>query len=222
MDVPEAPQPTTAVIVAGGDPVDGRVVDRLPPSRWVIAADSGLDDALRLGLAADVVVGDLDSVSRSSLAQAAGAGIPIHRHPVDKDATDLELALLHAVDAGFRNAILIGGAGGRLSHLLGNALAITSERYRSLRIEWHVGPATVFVVRSGHDAGIVGSRGDLVSLVPIGGAASGVTTTGLQWSLADATLDPGSTRGISNTMTGTHATVNADGGVVLAIHEGKL
>ncbi|MBT5085466.1 MAG: thiamine diphosphokinase, partial [Actinobacteria bacterium] len=64
----------------------------LPSAEFVIAVDRGADHALALGYSVDLLVGDLDSVS------AAGrlAAIEIEQHPVDKDETDLELALAAA------------------------------------------------------------------------------------------------------------------------------
>ncbi len=209
----------TAVIVAGGDPIDRAVLARLPHPIYVIAVDSGLDELDRLGLAADVVIGDFDSVTAASLARAARAGVPVERHPTDKDATDLELALHHAGAQGFERAVLLGGHGGRLSHLLGNALVLTSDRFAAMQIEWHVRTATVTVVHPERTITIAGEPGDLVSLLAAGGTAAGITTTGLRWRLDGASLTSGSTRGISNEMTDASATVTLRDGKLLAIHE---
>lgn len=208
----------TVVIVAGGDPISSAAL-RIPDDAYVIAADSGLDEAERLGLRPDVVVGDLDSVDDDVLARAKGRGVPIERFPVDKDFTDLELALAHAGDAGFDRAILIGGHGGRLSHLLGNALVLAAPAFAAIRLSWHVGDTTVAVARPGAPVRFEGAQGDLVSLIVVGGDVTGVTTEGLRWALEAATLGFGSTRGISNEMTEPTAAVQLTGGVLLAIHE---
>ncbi len=60
---------------------------------------------------------------------------------------------------------------------------------------------------------------DLVSLLATGGPAAGVSTTGLRWPLDDAVLEPGSTRGVSNELTGGRATVTVREGSLLVIHE---
>ena len=85
----------TAVIFASGE------LDSLPtaasvahPGDYWIAADGGLRHALALGRLPDVLIGDLDSVTPEQLAQAEAAGVRILRYPVEKDDTDLELALL--------------------------------------------------------------------------------------------------------------------------------
>lgn len=213
-----------AVIVAGGESIVATSL-RVPDDAHVIAADSGLDEAERLGLTPMVVIGDLDSVDADALARARRSGVPVLQHPVDKDETDLELALTHARNSGYRKVILIGGHGhvgrdgDRLSHLLGNALVLASEPFADIEIAWHVGATTVSVVRPGRPGVFEGQPGELVSLIVVGGDATDVTTEGLRWRLTGATLGFGSTRGISNEMTSTAAAVSISTGVILAVHE---
>ena len=63
-----------------------------------------------------------------------------------------------------------------------------------------------------------GAAGDLVSLVPIGIPAEGVTTDGLKFPLRGETLLPFRTRGVSNQMLGERATITVEKGVLLCIH----
>ncbi len=217
----------TAIVIAGGDPLDADLVSDLGAglvgSRdgfdLLIAADSGLDHAHAAGLRPDVVIGDMDSVDPGLLEDAAADGVEILRHPAAKDATDLDLALAHAHATGHRRIVVIGGTGGRISHLLANASLLAAPDFADTDMEWRTGNAVVRVVRPHRPATMVGDLGDLVSLIPIGGAAEGVSTDGLRWLLTDATLPPGSTRGISNEMTHTTAAASLRDGVMLAIHE---
>jgi thiamine pyrophosphokinase len=66
-----------------------------------------------------------------------------------------------------------------------------------------------------------GAPGDLVSLVPVHGPATGVTTEGLRYPLRGEDLVPGSTRGVSNVLLGTEAVVRLETGVLLAVQPGK-
>jgi thiamine pyrophosphokinase len=191
----------------------------LPRGTLVIAADGGLAQAEALGRRVDVVVGDMDSVAPKTLERARDAGAEIERHPRDKDATDLQLALDRAVAAGCDRVIVVGGDGGRLDHLLGNALVLIRDAYKSVAVEWWTRHDRATVVRSGRrPVAISGTRGDLVSLLPLAGPAQGVSTTGLRWALDDEDLEPGTTRGISNELTGPQATVSVRSGTVLAVH----
>lgn len=203
------------LVITGGDPVPASALDGLESSDFVVAADSGLDHAEDLGLKPDVVVGDFDSVSEEALSRFEG---PIDRHPVAKDATDLELALQHAVDREPDQIVVLGGHGGRLDHFLANALVLTTVP-AGIDVEWRAGPATIHVVR--RSVTILGSPGDTVSLVPVGGDVFGVTTSGLRWPLTDETLTSGTTLGVSNQMSESTASVEVGSGTVLVIVPGQ-
>jgi thiamine pyrophosphokinase len=136
-------------------------------------------------------------------------------HPTDKDATDLELALRHAVDLGARHITVVGGAGGRADHHLANVAALAAPYLADVEVVAQLGAARCTVVR--REAQLLGVPGSLVSLLPIGAPASGVTTHGMRWELLDAHLEPHSTRGISNELLGRLATVRLAAGVLLAV-----
>jgi thiamine pyrophosphokinase len=205
--------PVTVVILTGGDPVPTDVLQDLPAEPTVIAADSGLDLALALGLRVDLIVGDLDSVTAEAL--AAVPDVPVERHPVDKDATDLELAMHAAARRGAERVMVVGGTGGRLDHALANAMLLASPSFAGIEIEWLVGGGSVLVVHGG--ARLHGAVGELVSLLAVGGPATGVVTEGLRWELNGETLDAGSTRGVSNRFLLPVASVHVATGTLLAV-----
>ena len=64
----------------------------------IFCANGGTVHALALDLEPEVVVGDLDSLSTDIIASLEAAGTTIHRHPVAKDQTDLELTLDRALE----------------------------------------------------------------------------------------------------------------------------
>lgn len=203
-------EPEVVVVAAGPGPVLS--VARAPT---VVAADGGLDRAAALGLDVDVIVGDLDSVSAGALAAAEGAGARVVRHPVAKDATDLELALDEALALGAKRVLVVASGEGRLDHLLSLLGLLGSARYAGMELDAFVGEALVQVVRGRRT--LHGSPGELLTLVPVGGPAAGVVTSGLEYPLAVETLEPGTTRGVSNVFTAAEAQVALTDGVLLAI-----
>lgn len=207
-----------AIVLAHGDPVAPPLPDE---GAIVIAADGGLSLAAPLGLDVAAVVGDMDSVDPVELAAAEHRGARIERHPVDKDATDLQLALDAAVAAGADDITVVGGSGGRIDHLLANATLLASDRYAAVSLRWLTPGATVIVCDTRRPVTIDGGEGDLVSLIPIGGRVSDITATGLRWPLEHATLDAGSTRGVSNVLTAPPATVSVGDGTLLIVHQGE-
>jgi len=209
-----------ALVFAGGDPIPGAVEARLPVDALVIGADSGIEHAHALGRRVDLAVGDFDSVSPEVLAAATEAGAQVTRYPVEKDATDLELALAVATARGVGRITVVGGHGGRVDHYLANALLLGSPRFAHVEIDGWFGDTHVIVVR--HHARLVGRIGSLVTLLAIHGPARGVTTTGLRFPLHDAVLLPGSTLGVSNELADADATISVRGGTVLSIQPDAL
>ncbi len=206
-------EPTTAVVLAGGDMVDPDVLDDLPHDGFNVAADSGLDQALALGLEVDLIVGDLDSVSPEAMAAYQETSVELH--PTDKDHTDLELALRAAMRMGVERIIIVGGSGGRLDHFLANALLISSVDFSDVDVEWLTGNGRLHVVHG--TTRLHCAPGRHVSLLAVHGPARGIRTQGLRWELEDEELLPGSTRGVSNIFERPVATVSVREGTILAI-----
>ncbi|MBW3605808.1 MAG: thiamine diphosphokinase [Actinobacteria bacterium] len=205
----------TVGVVVGGDPVDRAMAGELPTFDYVIAADSGLHAAQRLGLRADLLIGDLDSVDREL---ADGLGVKIERHPRAKDQTDIVLALERACDAAADRVVVVSGGGGRLDHALANVLVLASPRYAHLQVRAHVGRARVDVVWS--QLTMTGDPGAVVSLFAVDGPAIGVTTDGLRYHLDDAVLESLSSRGVSNEFVGGPASVAVADGTLLVVRPG--
>jgi thiamine pyrophosphokinase len=207
------------VVVAGGNPPDPESALAVPLGARVIAADSGLDHALALGLEVEIAVGDFDSASPDAVARAEKGGTRIERHPAEKDATDLELALDAALSLTSARILVLAGDGGRLDHLLSTLLLLGSSRYEAVEIDALIGPARAHVVR--RERALEGEIGELVSLLALHGPAVGVRTEGLAYPLAGETLEPGSSRGVSNVFTAATARITLDRGVLLAVRPGK-
>lgn len=206
----------TVCIVCGGGRV--RAPLDLPDDASVIAADIGLVEARRLGLEVDLLVGDLDSVPPAQLeAFEAGGGV-VRRHPEDKDATDLDLAIAQAIEAGAERVVVAGGDGGRLDHVLANATLLAARRYAPVCVDAVFGASRLHVVRGRRE--LEGSPGELITLLALDGPAVGVRTEGLRWPLAGAVLEPGSSLGVSNRFSHVRATIEVAEGAVVAIRPG--
>lgn len=167
----------------------------------VIAVDGGLDVCRRLGVRPDLWVGDGDSVTDDALVWAHG--VPRENHPRDKDASDLELAVVLARSAG-DEVVVVGGFGGRLDHLLINAAVLAAQPCR-----WVGSEARVWFVHPDVTA-IDMEPGQVFSLLPWAGPAT-VTLDGARWNLRGEVLSPLSSRGLSN---------EAEGPVVLTVTDG--
>ena len=208
-----------ALILSGGDRPDRAALDVLRPG-WsdvalVIGADSGARHATPLGLRLDRVVGDFDSLDRDEVAAFAAAGAVIERHPIEKDATDTELALLAAIDAGATAIAILATWGGRADQALGTAALLAHPRVAGsgAQVELLDAASRIRLLRAGEILHLGVARGTIVSLIPWGGDAT-LSARGLQWALERATLRFGASRGISNVV------VDAD--PVIELHDGVL
>jgi thiamine pyrophosphokinase len=191
----------------------------LQPDDLLIAADGGARHLTALGCTPHVVIGDLDSLSPAEVQQLAEAGARILRYTVEKDETDLELAILYACDQGCTHLRIVGGMGGRLDHTLANLFLLALPALDGLDARLDDGTEEVFLIRG--SAAVAGQRGDVVSLLPLGGAAHGVATQGLRYPLNGETLFPERSRGVSNEMIDGEAQVRLDGGTLICIHTRK-
>ncbi|MDJ0792004.1 MAG: thiamine diphosphokinase [Acidimicrobiia bacterium] len=206
-----------AVVIAGGEM---STVPSPAPGTVVIAADSGYDHARRTGIDVDLLIGDLDSISAPGLEHARRAGVAILEYPIDKDHTDLELALAHAVDAGATRIDIHGGEAGSLGHLLGVALELTDRRWSDVDVRWHTERGVASVVRPGPTVVLDAAAGSIVSLIPVGDV-TGVTTTGFRWCLEGESLEAGTSRGLRNEIVEPPSHIRVSGGALLVIVEEK-
>ncbi len=208
---------STIIVVASGD-AGPDLRGRIPAAGTVIAADGGVDMALRLGLDVTAAVGDFDSVTPAGLAAVERSGARVERHPAEKDATDLELALAAAVALRPERVVVVGADDGRLDHLLGALLLLGDARWAEVELDALLGAATAHVVRT--ERTLHGEAGELVSLLPLHGQAEGVVTEGLAYPLHGETLEPGSSRGVSNVFAAPTARVSLARGVLVALRPG--
>ena len=208
-----------ALIVASGRPSGGEAWRSwVRTGDLVVGADGGAAQALAWGLTPHVVIGDMDSLPDQARASLAASGCEFIVHPRAKDETDLELALSYVAERGFHEVIIFGALGGRLDHTIANLLLLALPRFAATQIRIVGDREEALLVRDGSSVAVEGLPGDLVSLLPLGGDASGVTTAGLAWVLGGDTLRFGSSRGVSNEMTDSTARITVEYGCLLVVH----
>lgn len=207
-----------ALVVLNGDPLgsDGWLADLAARSDIVIAADGGAVRLHHAGRRPDVIVGDLDSLPPDAKERLEAHGVAFEVHPHEKTQTDGELALRAAITRGADEIVIVGAFGGtRLDHLVGNLLLLANEDFAAIDVAI-VTEQTTFRALSGPGTlELVGAPGDWVTLSPLSELAGAVTTDGLRYALHRADLVRGSTRGVSNELTGRRASVELSTGLLL-------
>ncbi len=210
-----------AIVVAGGDAV-AEDAAQLVGADLLIAADSGAEWLAGRGARPDLVIGDMDSIDPALLERLAGEGVTIERHPADKEASDAELAVDHAFDAGADVVVIIGAlGGGRLDHELANLLLLANPAGRGRSVSVVRGGTGVRALHDGEELTLEAAEGDLVTLLPVAAEAVGVRTRGLRFPLDGETLAIGRSRGLSNEVEHAPASVSLERGTLLIIETRK-
>jgi thiamine pyrophosphokinase len=217
------------LIVGDGEAPSRALVERLFRDRpgapvLVIAADGGALKAEALGLRPNLVVGDLDSLPAADVARLRRQDVPVLSFPAGKDESDTELAVREAISRGAQRLVLIGALGGRrIEHSLANVLLLTMPELAALDAAIVDGPSTLRALGSGERRRLElhGAAGDYVSLLPLSERVEGVTTSGLAYELDDEELRQGPARGLSNELTGDHATISTRRGRLLVVHTSR-
>jgi thiamine pyrophosphokinase len=188
----------------------------LIPDDFLIAADGGLGHCLNLGLTPSLLIGDLDSADPQQVSTVQSLGCRVEKAPVEKDETDLELALLWAARAGYSVIRILGAIGGRIDQELANLSLLLLPELSGRDVRILTEEAECFLIRS--RVTLHGRAGDRVSLLPWGGAAEGISTTAMAYPLHFERLAPERSRGISNRMLEETAEVSVAHGALLCIH----
>lgn len=187
----------------------------LHPGDFLLAADGGTRHILALGRIPSIIIGDLDSAT-FDLRPLTDAGTQVIQHPRDKNETDLELALDYAVKNDYREIVIAAAFGNRLDQTLANIALLANPLLAAREVRLDDGVESASFCRAHSE--VEGRCGDVVSLIPWGGEVRVVCTEGLRWPLSNETLYAHRTRGLSNEMTGTHARVEIESGLLLVIH----
>ncbi len=210
----------TVVVITGAAPLSARAVARVPADATLVAADGGLDHALAAGLEPTVLVGDLDSVTAASLAWAAEHA-QVLRHPIDKAATDTELAVAHAASLDPDRLLLLAGQGDRLDHAvaaLGALGAPALAGIASLEAWW--GGDELRVLHGPTTRRLDHPVGTTFSVLAMHGPCRGVTLDGARWPLHDHDLAPLVGLGVSNVVATSPVSVTVAHGILTVVVPG--
>jgi len=174
--------PSIALVANGEILLDHKIHPLLKNHAIIIAVDGGLKHCDRMGITPNMIVGDLDSVTPELLEKYRL--VPLHRYPIKKDETDIELAVKEALKLNPSSVTLFGVLGKRTDHTLSNLfLASRYPDLMKIQTEWE----TIFFVN--RQRFITCFPGQVVSIFPLGSPTQGVTTQGLEWDVKDAVFD---------------------------------
>ena len=209
----------TAYIFTGGKLAVGSMDElglHMSEADLIIAADSGYNNASRLGVRPGLLLGDLDSIDRGALAPDELEHIEKIIVPAIKDDTDTQLAVDTALERGADEIIIIGGLGGRLDHTLSTVFLLESIKDKGARGVITDGRNRVRIMESGEELTI--KRGyKYLSLVGLTDTCEGVSISGVFYPLKDAVLERKYAFAVSNEITADAAEISLSKGILLVI-----
>jgi thiamine pyrophosphokinase len=201
-----------AFLLADGAPLPRRVRDRLRRGAITVAIDGAAEIARKEGWRPDFIIGDFDSVRRTTLAHFSRLGVEILRTP-DQDYTDLEKALAWVATLGDLRTITVAqGAGSRLDHSLGNLSLL--KRFHSPRRELTFYTETERV-RYAEDETLrlKGRSGRRIAVIPF--PAARVSSRGLRFEMKALDLALGVRESISNAARRADVALDIKGGALV-------
>lgn len=97
----------------------------------LICADGGANSALKMGLVPDIIIGDLDSISKNTLREFSSISkiIQLKR----QNDTDVEKGLKYTIKKKYDEVLLVGATGNRLDHTFCN-LGIILKFFPQIKI----------------------------------------------------------------------------------------
>lgn len=171
----------------------------------IIAADGGYRHVEDKNVTA--VIGDLDTLKRIP------ENVKLIRYPVEKNATDGELAIEYAAAEGVTELNIYGGLGGKPEHVAGNLNLLAFAFGKGIRAKLVSKEYTVYYAADEFRVAV--TKGAVVSVFAYGGEALVDRSEGLYYPLEDLTLTPSSSRGISNVATADEIAFEVKRGAVL-------
>lgn len=206
----------TGVIICGGTIYDYRYTKKyLQNADMIISVDSGARHCKAFRIKPDLLIGDYDSITSDDLKYYSKMGVEAIKYPAEKDMTDSDLATEIAVKRGCSKLIFLGAIGTRLDHSISNIFMLKKLLDNGIDAMIADEHNEMIVIKDHYE---LKKEDDVfISLLPLAGKAEGVTISGFYYPLVDATLEVGSSWGVSNKFARDTASVTLKKGYLLVI-----
>jgi len=200
------------VIISSGDCMTTDVSE-LVRDALVICADGGIHNAQRMGIRADVLIGDGDSMHETF-------GVKYNTFiqlPTEKDVTDTMACVSYGLEQGCKVFYLLCCTGGRLDHLISNIFILEYLNNRGYYGAIYDDFNEISFASSGVHIRESSDKFKYLSVIALDESVSGVTLEGVKYPLENHTLHREFALGVSNEITRPYATITIGSGRCLLI-----
>lgn len=184
----------------------------------IIGADRGAYFLIEHGVMPHIALGDFDSVTdeqRLRIQQHAHHWIECD--PVMKDMTDTEMAFAEALRQGADQIHIFGALGSRFDHSLANVHLLRKSLQHGISCTIEDACNRILLVEGQYEGTVDKDRFVYVSLLPLTTEVTGITLSGFQYPLQNATLQVGDSLGISNRIVGKQGKIQVGSGQLFVI-----
>lgn len=213
----------TIAIVGGGPLVSIPSLGSYAPEVDVwIGADEGAMYVINQNLALQMAVGDFDSITKREQQQLHLKAKSVKTYPEEKNETDLELAIMHAID--FRPSLILffGVTGGRIDHTLINIQLLYKLMKKGIKAQIIDSSNTIELYQPGNYKVRKSIMYPYISFIPLSEIVKGLSLQGFYYSLENKTIEWGSTLCLSNKILLEVGSFSFDDGTLILIQTRDL
>jgi len=202
-----------AVIVCNGSVNTKYLYSHISKRDFLVAVDGGANKLMKTRFSPDVIIGDMDSITKSAMKKFRGSRFI--RFPREKDKIDLELALDYCFMEKFSDILILGAFGTRADMTLTNVFLLL-QAPKGTKVKMIHENQEIYIVPK--KLSIIGIPGEAISLLPINGGVKGLTLKGFKYEIKDYDLRFGIGVGISNEFKNKKASITFKDGFLLCVH----
>ncbi len=181
----------------------------------VLASDGGYKTAKKMGLEVDVLLGDLDSITRNDVEEARSIGIEVISFPIDKDKTDGELAVDYAISLDSKEIIILGSFKEELDHALGNLFLLFKIYNAGIKSMLLTQNYEIELIDSFKE--YIDKIGNEISFIPVSEIVEGLSIKGCKYEINNVSVEMGQTLTLRNLIVDKKAKVYLKKGKILSI-----
>lgn len=183
----------------------------------IIAADKGLEALNKINVMPNYIIGDFDSVNKTTLNQYENKNIEITYLKPEKDFTDTHMAIKLAIEKRAKHITIIGATGTRMDHTLANIHILNETLQNNVPTE---------IINENNRIMLINRKAKLikntnykyVSIIPLTTKITGVTLKGFKYNIENTTINLGESIGVSNEQIEQEALIEIKEGIAILIY----
>ncbi len=202
-----------AIIVCNGSLNTKFLFQHLDKSSFLIAVDGGANKLAKTSFQPDLVIGDMDSITKASKKKYKNA--QFISFPKEKDKIDLELALDYCIEKKFKEILILGAVGSRADMNLTN-IFLLAQIPKNINAKIVHENQEIFLLPK--KTGLEGVPGEKISFLPISGEVKGLSLEGTKYELKNYGMRFGIGMGLSNEFKSKKIKISFKDGTLVCVH----